>query len=127
MVVIDQLQEIAVTGGDDHPQVTALATVGGNAADDVIGLISGSFLERNVQCVDELTHAADLRAQIVGHGAPVALVFANSCSRKVGPLSMAMMAKSGCSRAEVVKRHGGKAEDRVGTSSFEVVISFLIA
>jgi hypothetical protein len=73
-VLVDELQQVAIARNDDHFYVTLVTADAGEAADDIVSLVARTLFDRDVQSVDQLPHALDLRPQIVGHGPAVRLV-----------------------------------------------------
>ena len=58
-MVVDELQQVAVPGDDDH--LVAVAGAGaGEAADDIVGLVPGPLVDRDVEGIDQLADAPDL-------------------------------------------------------------------
>ena len=73
MGVLDQLVGVAVARDDDHV-VTAVAALGGQRGDDVVGLEADLFEHRDLEALDHPAHQAHLLAQDVGRLGPPRLV-----------------------------------------------------
>ena len=69
----DQLRQVLVAGGDDHP-VAAGRGHPRQRADGVVGLDAGHLQHRPAQQPHHLVDRRDLRAQVVGHRRAVRLV-----------------------------------------------------
>ena len=65
-VVVDELQEIAVAGDDDHV-VPVVRCRTGEGADHVIGLVPWFLKDRNAKRRNQLANAIDLLAEVFGH------------------------------------------------------------
>ena len=89
------------------PQIRA------EAADDVVGLVAGSLFDRDVEGVDQLPHAFDLRPQIVGHGAAVRLVLGELFVPKRRPAFQGDDGVLGLLPAQHVQQHRGEPEHGV--------------
>ena len=114
VLLVDELQQVAVAGDDDqHAQVAPRAAGAGQAADHVVGLVARPLLDRDVQGVDQLAHPHHLRAQIVRHGAAVRLVLGELLVAKRRPALHGDDGVFGLLAAEDVEQHRGEAEDGV--------------
>ncbi len=114
MRVLDELIDVAVAGHDDHV-LAAVADLGGEGGDDVVGLEPGLLEERESEDLDDLADQAHLLAQDVGSGLATGLVVVEPFvpERRLGPIEGHGHAV-GTVVAEQVEQHRREAVDGVG-------------
>ena len=111
--VLDELVAVTVAG-DDEDVVTAIAGLGGERGDDVVGLEARRLEHRDVEDLDHLADQADLLAEDVGCLAPVGLVGGQRlvAEGRLGPVERDRE-MVGLVVADQVHQHRGEAEDGV--------------
>ena len=73
-LIVDQLQQVLVRADDDRRKAHG-RRFSGQGAHDVVGLVAVQLHDGDVQGLHQLADHGDLRAQVLGHGIPVGLVF----------------------------------------------------
>ena len=113
-VVADQLERVAVAGGDEHLEAVGLG-LGGQRGDDVVGLEVLHREERDGQRREDLLDEVDLTPEVVGGGRPVRLVLGEplGAERRAGDVERHREVR-GLLVAQQVDQHRGEAVDRVG-------------
>ncbi len=111
--ILDQLVRVAVTRHDDHVLV-AVARLGGQRGDDVVGLEAGDLQDRDVEGRHHLAHEPHLLAEDVGSLLPTGLVVVEElvAERRLGTVEGDGDAV-GTMVLEQVDQHRGEPEDGV--------------
>jgi hypothetical protein len=101
-VLADQLDRVAVAGGDEHVHVL-LERLGGERRDDVVGLVALDPEPRDPQRVEHLLDEADLTAEVARRLRPAGLVFRVGlvAERLAGDVENATPMWVGCSVAQL--------------------------
>ena len=112
--VVDELQRVAVAGDDEHLEALRLG-LGGEGADEVVGLVAGQLDVGDPQRVEDLLDEGHLPLELLGRRRPLGLVLGVllGAEGRAGDVERDGQVR-GPLVAQDVDEHRGEAEHRVG-------------